>query len=329
MSNPLKTIIIGFGQISTGFSEDPEMAKHFKYATHAQVLADNEKFSLEAVVDPSDKAIEIAKSKWRIPIAVKNIEELPKSFSPEIAVIATPPDCRKEILSKLPSLKGIILEKPIGTNIKDSQKFVNECKNRGLTVQVNFWRRGDEFFQKLANGELEKMIGKPQVAFGLYGNGLKNNGSHLIDFAKMLFGNIKDISVPFNESAYLEGPIKNDVNISFSLNFSDNINVAFQPVPFKNYREVGIDIWGEKGRLALLQESLGIYYYPKSRNRGLLNEFEIASDNLIKVNPTCGMALFRLYDNLFKAIKTGENLWSTLDGAMIVDEVIHNILSEI
>mgnify|MGYP001412936739 CR=1 FL=1 len=57
-----------------------------------------------------------------------------------------------------------------------------------LPVLVNYWRRADRLFQALAAGGLTEHVGSPQAVFGLYGNGLVNNGGHLIDFLRMLLG---------------------------------------------------------------------------------------------------------------------------------------------
>jgi predicted dehydrogenase len=326
MSSSLRTLIVGFGQISSGFSEDPKMAAFFKYATHAQVLKACKEFEWSAVVDPDEKALSVATSKWGIPLAVKRIEELPDPSIFEVVVIATPPERRKNILDNFPNLKAVLLEKPIGNSLTDSQEFVSECKRRKISVQVNFWRRGDEFFQTLAAGYMDQLIGKPVTGFGLYGNGLMNNGSHMIDFVKMLFGKIIGYSVSNSQLPFKEGPIKKDINVPFSLHLDDNLTISFHPIPFSNYREVGMDIWGERGRISILQESLGIYYYPRKANRGLTDEFEIASDQVKIFPPTCGEALFRLYTNLYENVFGKAELWSSVEEAFSTDTLVHDII---
>ena len=90
----------------------------------------------------------------------------------------------------------------------------------------------------------------------------------------MLFGEIESAELFSSETSFVEGPIPGDKNIHFILKFRDDINVVFQAIPFGSYMEVGLDIWGVNGRLSLFQEGLGIYLYPKEKNRALFKEFK-------------------------------------------------------
>ena len=166
------------------------------------------------------------------------------------------------------------------------------------------------------------------AVFGIYGNGLLNNGSHMIDFTRMLFGEIKRAKLFSSETSFVEGPIHGDKNIHFILDLSDNINVVFQSIPFVSDREVGLDIWGNNGRLGLFQESLGIYLYPKVKNRAIFNEFEIASDRPKFIQPTCGHAVYHMYDNLAAAIDNEEDLWSDGDSALNTEKIVHKLLED-
>jgi len=326
---PFKTILIGFGMIGSGYAEDPVMRKYFRYATHAQVLADHPLFSWEAVVDPSEKALKTAWEKWKIPVAVKDVDAVLKRVKPDVAVIATPPAHRAEIIKKLSDIRAVFVEKPLGGTYQESLDFVEECRNREIPVQVNFWRRGDKFFRSLSEGELEKHIGEPKTAVGLYGNGLINNGSHMIDFIRMLCGDIRRTQVLCPESSFKEGPIPNDRNISFLLSVEGGLNVIFQAIPFNHYREISLDIWGERGRLGLYQESLGIYLYPRRKNRGLSDEWEISSDAPLVFEPTCSRALYRMYDNLAACLLNGDPLWSSGENALETEKVIHQLLQSV
>lgn len=326
---PFKTVLLGFGMSGAGYAEDSVMGTYFRYATHAQVLADHPLFSWQAVVDPSDKALKVARDKWNIPVTVKSVDAFLKRVKPDVAVLATPPKRRIEIIKKLPDIKAVLVEKPLGESYQEGFEFLDECKNRGIAVQVNFWRRGDDFYQSLSQGQLEKHIGKPQAALGLYGNGLLNNGSHMIDFVRMLCGDIRHAKVICPESSFIEGPIPHDRNVSFSLSLRSGLNVVFQAIPFGPYREISLDIWGERARIGFYQESLGIYLYPRKKNRGLSDEWEIASDEPEVIEPTCGHALYRIYDNLAASLLHGEPLWSPGASALETEKIIHQILNSV
>lgn len=328
MSAPFKTVVIGFGKIASGFSEDPVMARHFRYATHAQVLRDHPAFSWEAVVDPSDAARAIARGKWGVPLVFRDVSEIPDSFLPEVAVLATPPGTRLRLVERFPSLKAVFVEKPLGTSLCEARTFLDACEKRGIAVQVNFWRRGDRLFRELAGGRLEELVGRAYGAFGIYGNGFRNNGSHMIDFARMLFGEVEHAEPVRPEWSFKEGPLPEDRNIQFHLVVVGGAGVSVHPIPFSSYREVGIDIWGEKGRLSILQEGLGIYLYPRAENRAIRNEWEIASDCGRALEATCGDALFRMYDNLAGSLSGREALWSPGRSALATEEILHSLLEK-
>ena len=174
-----KTILIGFGKIGAGYAKDRLMSNYIKYSTHIQVLKDHPYFDLRAVVDKDLISLKEAKDLWFVNRAVQDINliENPEEF--DVAVIAMPPKGRLDVIRKFPNLRAIILEKPIANNILEAKKIFEYCKKKEILVQVNFGRRFDKKILKHLNN-FSNDVGKIQSAFGLYGNGLKNNGSHLI-----------------------------------------------------------------------------------------------------------------------------------------------------
>ena len=267
----LKTVIVGFGKVGAGYADDPVMAQTVEYATHAQVLADHPAFAWEAVVDVSDEALELAHKRWRIPLAVKSISELVRQYQPDVAVLATPPQHRLTIVEQLGSLRTILVEKPLGTTVAEGREFLDYCAQRGILVQVNLPRRADETFRSLASGRLFDLIGKPQAAFGVYGNGLLNNGTHLVDVIRMLLGEIEAVQTAGSAVPYSAGPIPEDMNPPINLQLYGGLVVMLHPIRFEHYREVSLDIWGEKGRLSILQEGLSILVHPQRDNRSMMD----------------------------------------------------------
>jgi len=325
----LKTALFGFGMMGAGFATDRMMGRYFKYATHGQVLREHPRFSWEAVVDPSEEACTLARRQWGVPIAVTNLDGLPDHLELEVAVIATPPGRRLEIVEGLKGLKAVMVEKPLGETCEESQAFLETCRRKGIAVQVNFWRRGDALFQRLARSRLQDHVGRPLAAFGIYGNGLKNNGCHMIDFTRMLLGEVTLARVIAPGLGFEEGPLPGDRNVSFALEMEDGFGVLFHALPFGSYREIGLDIWGETARLSLLQESLGIYLFPRTKNRALTGAREIASDRPRILKPTCGRALYRLYGNLAAHLLQGDPLWSPGAEALRTERLIQNLMASV
>ncbi|MEK6744855.1 MAG: Gfo/Idh/MocA family oxidoreductase [Nitrospirota bacterium] len=322
----LRTIVIGFGKIGAGYADDPLMAKYYPYASHAQVLAQHPDYAWDAVVDLSDDALAVARTKWNIPITCRSIEELPKGFAPDVAVLATPPDSRIGLLEQLPSVRAVLAEKPLGSTLDASRRFLDWCEGKGIIVQVNYWRRADEQFRRFAEGGLEEQVGRPQVIFGLYGGGLLNNGSHIVDLIRMLCGEATSARALPGFPPYPAGPIPGDKNVAFSMLLQQGGTAMVHPLRFEHYRENGIDIWGDRGRLSILVSGLGISRYPVLQNRAMQDQREVASDQPERVASTVGTALYRMYDNLAAALRSGQKLWSPGESALRTAETVQAII---
>jgi predicted dehydrogenase len=201
---------------------------------------------------------------------------------------------------------------------------VEICRQRRSLVQVNYWRRGDETFCGLRHSIIPTRIGKVQAAFGLYGNGLFNNGSHLIDLVRLALGEISCVQA-LAPAVPAHGSLVSDVQAPFALELEDGIVVAIQPLDFRHYREIGLDLWGTTGRLQIMAEGLTALLSPRRPNRGVDGADEIASDHHAILEPTVGKALRRMYDNLAAAFAAGQPLVSSGVSALATETAVHAV----
>ena len=302
----------GFGKMAASYADDPAMAHHFSHSTHVQALRDHPRFLLAAVVDPEPRAREAATSAWGIEEAVSHPSLVSRPEDVEVLVIASPPDARTGLLDAFPKLKGALVEKPIATSLAAAIEFAGESKRLDGPTVVNFPRRADETMQELASGGLEVRIGEPQCAFGVYGGGLERNGIHLIDLIDMLLGGVTAVQ-SLNNSQH--GP-------AFVLTCPKCPSVAIQPLEFSFYREVGLDIWGTKGRLCVCHEGLTLAETAVAPHRYSTADHELSHDTVSFETTRMGSALYRLYDNLDAAIGRHEAPVSSVDNAIRAMSVI-------
>jgi len=321
MTAPLKTLLIGFGGIAHGLAADDRMAKWFPVATHIQALEQNPNFQLIGIVDPDPHARAIAVSDWETE-AFETVQAA-AALDPDVIVFATPPGKRTDALATFPSIKGVVVEKPLGGD--DGRHLIKTCDARDFPVQVNYWRRGDATLQALATGDLKNRIGAFQAGHALYGNGLANNGSHLVDMIRMLLGEPIWVQALGDAKSVHQSPITDDVHVSFALRFDDGTCVSAHPVDFTKYREVSLDLWGTQGRLSFMQETLDIRHFDTAPNRGLNDAFEIASDAGTLLSSTVTSALPNLYENLSAAINGKAALLSTGQSALRTETIIVHI----
>lgn len=321
---PFRTVLIGFGKMAAGYSLDPRQTAWYNYCTHAQALRDHPLFDWQAVIDCSDEALAGAKQQWGVAQAVRHADELISPEDIEVAVIATPPDARRGLIRNLPGLRAVVIEKPLGNNLEEAESLLRECRERNVLVGVNLPRRYDLDMRDLAAGR-RCPAGNPMAVFGTYGNGLRNNGTHLVDTVRMLFGEVARTGIPPGAKTFVEGSILGDINVPFTLTMASGLAVMVQPLCFRNYREVSLDIWGEVGRLQLVHESLTELVSLCEDNRQLSCTYEIAHDRQAIRTTSIGDALYRVYDNVAAAIKGREALLCPGDEALKTMRVIETV----
>ena len=214
-------------------------------------------------------------------------------------LVATPPDRRVEAVEALPGLRGAMVEKPIGKTAHDAETFARLCRSRGIRVQVNYWRRAVPAFRTLADGGLGAAIGQVQTAVAVYGNGILNNGVHIVDFVRMLCGDIDGVV-----GAGASGPAADGAHDPAALmRLTSGAHVALLPLDYAHYREVGLDVWGTHGRLSIMQEGLSMMRYQRGENRGLEDAFEINSTDADMDRVDTRHCLSAMYDDLAAAIR--------------------------
>jgi len=322
----LKAILVGFGNIAEAMAHDSVKAKTTEYASHAQVLRDHPAFDWLAVVDPSAEKREIAKSRWGVTTAVADLQDLPQAVQPDLAVIATTPALRTSVIEQLPTIKAVMVEKPLGADISSARTFVELCDQRDIKAQVNFWRRGDSTSRALADGGLVSRIGPPQTALGIYGNGFRNNAIHMIDYTRMLLGEVRAVQALGEPQTTPGLPIPNDVAIPFSLMLESGVQVTFHSLNFEFYRENGLEIWGEKGQLSLLQEGWRLTTHPLRPHSTLGGAQEINFDKADKLESGAGRAFYAMYDNLADAVTNGSPLWSSARSGLRNEEILDAVI---
>jgi len=325
---PLRTVVVGLGKMGAGYADDPVMARLYEFATHAQVLSRHPSFDWDACVDPAPQARAVAKERWGVRYVVDSVERLPAGYAPEVVVVATPPDSRGRAVDDFPSARAFLLEKPLAASAMESRLLVERCRKRGALVQVCLWRRADSGLRALMGGELRRRIGSLQCLNVIYGNGLRNNGIHMIDMVRMLAGEITAVRA-LQESRRDAGPLPGDIDVAFCVHLAGGAPAVFMPVDFRHYRENGLEAWGQTGRISIMQEGLVARVCRREPNRAMKDEWEIDGDSPERLPAEPGRALYNLYTNLAAGLSSGDELWSPGESALRDEAVIEAVLSSL
>jgi predicted dehydrogenase len=321
MSARLATALFGVGRIGAGYAADARMSRHYRYSSHAQVLRDHPGFDWRVAVDLDASALEAARTHWSIPETAMDIGEIADPASIEVAVLAVPPAARAAIIESLPRLKAVLVEKPLGETPGQAQAFLELCERRLIVVQVNLYRRADAFTNELAAGGLAARIGEVRCVTGFYGNGLVNNGTHMIDLVRMLVGEISEArGLPANSGR--DNPLA-------ILTAGAGVPVVLMPLDFAHFRENGLQVAGSRGRFDILLEGLWNAAIPVAPCRYAEGENELALDQAVMLPATVGQALWVVYDDLYSHLATGTALKSpgrsALKTARVVDSVMRSL----
>lgn len=306
----IQTVLIGLGKIGSSYALDPKSKVHFDYLSHAQVLKDHPDFECIAAIDPyADELLDEAAT-WNIPAVYKTTSDL--DVAPDLAVIATPPIGRLEVIKALPdTLKAVIIEKPLAESLGEAEQIVKYCKSANIFLLVNYWRRFDSVLRYWRE-HLDEKIGEVQTGFVVYGGGLLNNGSHVIDCLRYLCG---ELDVRGSEEGF-----------KAILKTGATINAI--ALDFQYYREISIDLWGTKGRFELFQESLYIRHSMLSEHRALSGaQFEINSLDGEIYKTGAGKALYNLYDHTKAVIFDYEELKSSGDDALVNQKLLDKLVT--
>lgn len=319
--------MIGFGQMAYSYSLNKEYAYEMEFSSHSQAILNNSQLDWDTVVDPDISSLSTAKEALGIQNTFKHFKEVPNRDTVDIVIFSCPPSVDKiSILELFPNVKGIVLEKPLASSFDKASELNEYLKVREISAQVAYLRRGDNFLLSIADKGIKELIGRPMSAQIIYGNGLKNNGSHMIDLTRMLLGEVKKIL--FSKTFSLAGSVQDeDFNRSFILEMEDKILVSGSPIDFGYYRENSLDIWGEQGRIAFTQEGSYFQYWPVQESRfGLgFKEIDWSSPELGRTK--IGSALDVLYRNLVIHLDNGEPLLSSIESAVKTENLLNEVLT--
>ena len=331
-----KVLLIGFGKIANAYKYDVAMSKYYEYSTHHKVLQDNPKLSLVGVVDKNPCVqVEVAKIGDNIQFFQSIHEEQINKLNIDIVVVCSDHFNRIEILKKFPYVKGFLIEKPLASSSQELSSLDNYLSGTNIPIQVNLWRRSDIFFRSLIDKAiLSKLVGEILHVNVVYGNGVLNNGIHMLDFVLMLL----DDPINFNLIGkpkvyqYFQKAILNDKNISFHIEIENKVIANFNAINFLCFRENAIELWGTKGNLRIFNEGLTIQHLNLETNRAMQGEKEIAFDYPKRIKSTVGSALYNVYENFISVVE-GSNqkndLNSGYESALISERFIHNLIEDL
>lgn len=330
---------IGVGIIGTGFGQIihiPALQMH----PDTEVVAVYHRDRL--------KAQQIA-DKFDIPHACDRLEDLLALPSLQAVTISTPPSFHYEQAKMaIEAGKHILLEKPVTMNAQEAIALYRLAQEKQVVTATDFefryvpqWR----YFKHLLDSDRvgkKRMIAidwlvqgraDPQRLWNWYsqkaygGGALGAIGSHVFDYVRWLFGDIKSISgqlsTGITERPDVNGimrPVDADDTCNILLELVDGTpcNISLSTVTYRG-RGHWLSVYGEKGTLVLGSSNQADYVHGFSLRQGKLDRPEM---EVVPIPPEYDLPkpftdgrlapVLALCDRWVQAIKTGQTMTPSL-----------------
>lgn len=192
----LRAAIIGCGRIGCDCG-DPALGSS-RLGSHAAAYRAVERTDLAAFCDTDDVHLARAGERYAGVRLYCDHRELLDHERPDIVSICTPAETHAEILRDVleaGTTSAVLLEKPVGTSLDAARRVLDAAARSRVVVAVNYSRRFLPVYQRLVADVRAGAFGRIQHVAGLYGRGIYNNGTHLLDLLRWLFGDPSDVTV--------------------------------------------------------------------------------------------------------------------------------------
>lgn len=190
-------LVIGLGKVSTGFDGNKYFIEYSKFQNHCYSIIKTKFLKLAGGVDKKKNNRDFFYKHYNSPV-FSNIHQAINIVKPNIILVAVNTKNQIDVLQKILKnknifLKVIIIEKPMGSNLKEALKIKKIFFRSNIKIFINYIRNYDS---KLVNF-LKKNINKKKFYYikVFYSGNFLNNASHFISLFNLFFSKIKKLKV--------------------------------------------------------------------------------------------------------------------------------------
>jgi len=313
--------VIGLGRIGCQFDENSSSSKPL---THTGVILKNKNSKLISICDIDNVKLKKYGKKFQTKNTYVNYHEMFKNENIDSVSICTLPETHYDIVEAASSsnIKGIFLEKPISHSLEDSKKIIKLCKRKNIKLQIDHQRRFGLFYKKIKSIIHSNKFGTIQSVNILYGGGILNTGTHVLDLLRYFFGNVNSVQGIFSTNISNR---KDDPNIDGHIIFQSGLICNLQSFNLKNFGILECDIIGSGGRFKINLANSTADYYEIKNLKGLV--YGNLSKKLFIVNEK-NSEIMNGFENLLFSIENNiEPLCSGFDGYYSLQSCLYLIKS--
>jgi predicted dehydrogenase len=200
--------------------------------------------------DPDEARLTEAGVRWGVPARYRDLGLMLTEIRPEIVSVASPDETHTEVLDRVLETEGVravLAEKPLALDVDQAERLVRKARDRNVVLAVNYVRRYAPSHQQLARWLAAGPIGTIELVRGTYVRGIKHNGTHWLDLARLLVGEIELIRGQ-GEVA----PFAADATIDAELIFAGGARGWLHGLTTAPYSLFEMDLIGTRGRARLI-----------------------------------------------------------------------------
>lgn len=239
--------VVGLGRIGWRFNEDPKVPF---IQSHAGAYAAHDRFELVAAADIDPDARQAFQQRYAEVPTFASLEALLSEVVPDCLSIATHADSHLPLVEAAVAagVRGIWCEKPLAPSVDEARQVVCRCREAGVVLAVNHWRRWDGTHRNIERWLKSGTIGQVRQVTCYWGAGIWNTGVHLFDLLEQWFGPVAWLqsSEPMPANAA-------DPDLDIMGGFSSGARFACRSLPVKQeYLMFAGDVFGSEGRLEVM-----------------------------------------------------------------------------
>jgi predicted dehydrogenase len=242
-----RAAVIGCGRIGAGYDDDPLRGY---VATHVGAYSERDDIELVALCDTDRYRVHRYAEQYHVPGRFTDVVEMLAQSKPDIVSVCTPASTHRQLVEQCAEMgaRAIFCEKPIATTLEDADAMVQYCQQRNVLFCIDHQRRFERFHRSCREVIFSGGIGRMQRAVCVYGGGIRNTGSHLVDFLRFCLG---DVAWVWARAAVMDPVGADDPSVDGILGFQGNVVAHLIPIEISAHAIFEFSFIGTEGSIVL------------------------------------------------------------------------------
>ncbi len=306
-----KVLITGCGNMAGGY--DLLQSEDALPLGHAKAFSQHGGFALTACVEPDAAKRAAFQQRWHVPVGFASLQEVAAAGCQfDVISICSPTHAHAADIQSALAIKPTLIfcEKPVTSNLQNTQRAVQACADQHVLLAVNYSRRWSPQVVQLKAELTEGYWGAVRSVSTVYNKGILNNGSHMLDLLLFLFGPLHIASV----GQAVDDFFSDDPSVDATLHTEQGLPIQLNVAHAQDYALFEMQIVTEKGVICM--EDGGARW----RFRNAKPSEHLAGYRFLNwgdwVEPQGSYALTGAIANIFETLQSGAPLASSGSNAL-------------